>query len=190
MASGKELRRQQLQSLLDFDPFLTDHQLADKLDVSVATIRLDRMALGIPELRERTKEMAAKNYAKLKALEGYEVIGELIDLEIGEYGISLLSVTNDMTFERTNILRGHYLFAQGNSLAVALVDAKVALTAVAAVKYLKPVKNGERVVAKASLIAKSGLRHTIQVEGLVNRDLVFKGEYVVVAIDKEEGDFN
>ncbi|NMB38445.1 MAG: transcription factor FapR [Firmicutes bacterium] len=190
MASGKELRRQQLQSLLHFDPFLNDHQLADKLDVSVATIRLDRMALNIPELRERTKEMAAKNYAKLKALEGYEIIGELIDLEIGEYGISLLSVTNDMIFERTNILRGHYLFAQGNSLAVALVDAKVALTAAASVKYLKPVKKGERVVAKASLTAKSGSRHTIHVEGLVNRDLVFKGEYVVVAFNKKEGDFN
>ena len=34
---------------------LTDWQLADELKVSVATIRLDRMALDIPELRERAR---------------------------------------------------------------------------------------------------------------------------------------
>ncbi len=190
MASNKELRRQQLKELLESDPFLTDNQLADRLDVSVATIRLDRMTLGIPELRERTKKMAAQNYAKLRALEGSEVIGELIDLEIGNYGLSLLSITSDMTFERTNILRGHYIFAQGNSLAVALVDAEVALTASAEVKYLKPVMSGQRVVAKANVLNKSGSRFTVQVDCLVNQDLVFKGRYVIVSLDKEEVDFN
>jgi len=83
MAANRNARRKQLQNLLAEDPFLTDQQLAELLEVSVATIRLDRMALSIPELRERTKTIASKNYSKLKALEGTEVIGEIIDLELG-----------------------------------------------------------------------------------------------------------
>ena len=35
-------------------PFLTDEELAGLFGVSIQTIRLDRMELGIPEVRERT----------------------------------------------------------------------------------------------------------------------------------------
>lgn len=188
MTASRKERREQLRALIDNDPFLTDHQLAERLNVSVATIRLDRMALDIPELRERTKSMAAKNYGKLQALEGFEVIGELIDLEIGKFGLSILSVTEDMTFKRTDILRGHFLFAQGNSLAVALVDAKVALTATAKVSYYRPVKSNERVIAKATLQSKDGSRHTVQVNSMINQELVFQGEFHVVALESKESD--
>lgn len=186
MTLSRKKRREQLVALLEADPFLTDQQLAVNLDVSVATIRLDRMALAIPEMRERTREMAAKHQEKLKALEGFEVIGELIDLEIGKHGISILSVTNEMTFKKTNILRGHYLFAQGNSLAVSLIDAEVVLTKSAKVSYISPVRNDERVVCKAVLIKKELSHHTISVESKVDQNTVFTGEFVVVSV-KESG---
>lgn len=188
MATNKKERREKLLALLNVDPFLTDYQLAERLQVSVATIRLDRMALGVPELRERMKDLAARNHTKLRSLEGYEVIGELVDLAIGSYGISLLSVNSDMTFKRTDILRGHHLFAQANSLAVALVDAPIALTASAHVKFIRPVKSSERVVAKAELIQKAGTRHTISVASRVDQELVFQGEFIVVAIDHKGSD--
>lgn len=190
MVANRNERRKQLQILITQDPFLTDQQLAEQLDVSVATIRLDRMALNIPELRERTKTIASKNYAKLMALEGTEVIGEIIDLELGNFAISLLSVSDDMVFERTQILRGHHLFAQANSLAVALVNAKVALTAKAEVRFSQPVKNSERVIAKASLLDQKGTRSTIIVESKVRQDLVFRGEFTIVALEDKEGDSN
>ncbi|NLM26133.1 MAG: transcription factor FapR [Firmicutes bacterium] len=185
MAANRNARRKQLQNLLAEDPFLTDQQLAELLEVSVATIRLDRMALSIPELRERTKTIASKNYSKLKALEGTEVIGEIIDLELGKFAISILSVQDDMVFERTQILRGHHLFAQANSLAVALVNANVALTAKANVRYYIPVKNGDRVIAKAALVSEKGSRSEIIVESKVNQEMVFRGEFTVVALEKE-----
>ena len=190
MTSTREQRRRQLQTLLNEEPFLTDQQIAERLDVSVATVRLDLMALGIPELRERIKSVAKKNYAKLRAMEDFEVIGELIDLNIGQHALSLLTTTQDMTFKRTDILRGHYLFAQANSLAVALVDADVALTASAQIRYLHPVRSGERVVAKAELIKKQGSRHTISVESRVNQRVVFRGEFVIAALDYKGSDSN
>jgi len=90
-----------------------------------------------------------------------------------------------MVFERTQILRGHHLFAQANSLAVALVNANVALTAKANVRYYIPVKNGDRVIAKAALVSEKGSRSEIIVESKVNQEMVFRGEFTVVALEKE-----
>ena len=49
----KTQRRDAIQSLLRQHPCLTDGDLAEKFSVSRATIRLDRQALGIPQMRDR-----------------------------------------------------------------------------------------------------------------------------------------
>ena len=48
----KTMRHQLLLKNMQTSPFLTDEELAKMLDVSIQTIRLDRLELGIPELRE------------------------------------------------------------------------------------------------------------------------------------------
>ena len=61
------------------DPFLTDEEIASKLSVSVPTIRLDRLELGIPELRERIKIVTVRNYYKGEiTLDSNEIAGCLI----------------------------------------------------------------------------------------------------------------
>ena len=80
----KKERQQELAEKLKEDPFLTDEELAELFSVSVPTIRLDRLEMGIPELRERIKDVAEKNYSKVKSLQGGEIIGELIDITLGE----------------------------------------------------------------------------------------------------------
>ena len=187
MRQDRQTRRSRLQELLKEDPFLTDWQLAHELNVSVATIRLDRMALDIPELRERARSIAASTYSEVRALHGEEVIGELVELSLGKSGISVLNVTDQMVFARNNILRGHFLFAQGNSLAVALVDSEVALTKNADVHFYQPVKLGDRVVAKATIDRVQGNRYYIVVVIHVHDEIVFRGEYVVVDVAKRGG---
>ena len=66
--SKKQIRQETLLKELEKNPFLTDEQLANTLEVSIQTIRLDRLAKGIPELRERTKHMAIDAQEKLKAI--------------------------------------------------------------------------------------------------------------------------
>lgn len=56
--SIKLLRQERLIDILEKDPFVTDDSLSEQLNVSIQTIRLDRMALGIPELRKRIKDVA------------------------------------------------------------------------------------------------------------------------------------
>ncbi|HBN95618.1 MAG TPA: transcription factor FapR [Firmicutes bacterium] len=187
MKQGRQQRRVALQDLLREDPFLTDWQLADELGVSVATIRLDRMALSIPELRERSRQIAANTYSEVRALHGEEVIGELIELNLGQNGTSVLMVTDQMVFARNQILRGHFLFAQGNSMAVALVDSDIVLTKSADVRFYQTVHLGERVVAKANVTSIQGNRYYVSVNSYVHDEIVFRGEFVVVDVTEKGG---
>ena len=125
-SSKKLIRHQNLTKLLEDNPFCTDEQLAQLLGVSVQTIRLDRVALKIPELRARTRNMAESAQTKVRAIDKKDIIGELLDLELNKSAISTLKITPDMVLERTGIARGYYMFSMANTLALAVVDAEYA----------------------------------------------------------------
>ena len=83
---------------------MTDEELSEYFSVSIQTIRLDRLELGIPELRERVKYVAEQNYRKLRSIEGKEIVGELIDLDLGKSAISMLQTDESMVFEKSKIV--------------------------------------------------------------------------------------
>lgn len=180
-------RLRRLREVIEDDPFITDKELACAFGVSIQTIRLDRLELGIPESRERTRRLAEEATNKVRSVETGEVIGDLIHVKLGQEGISVLETDKDMAFQRTSIVRGHHIFAQANSLAVALVDAEIALTGTATIKYLRPVKAGERLVAKAEVLSRSGRRHVVKVTTKVGHEDVFAGEFTVFAVEEPEG---
>ncbi len=141
-----------MQETIEGRPFITDEALAQLFQVSIQTIRLDRMELGIPELRARIKSVATSNWNEtVKALPIDEVIGEIIDLELDQRAISILDITEEHVFSRNKIARGHHLFAQANSLAVAVINDELALTTNADIKFTRQVIQGERVIAKATI---------------------------------------
>ena len=145
-------RRHTLQRVLADNPFCTDDELAGMLHVSVQTIRLDRMALGLPELRARVRAMAENAHSQLRTLGSKEIVGDLLDLKLGERAISLLTTDESMTFERSQAIRGQFLFAQAESLALAVLDVPVARTRVANAKFKSEVRSGERLIAVAEVI--------------------------------------
>lgn len=175
-------RQAKLQELLGEDPFITDEELAEKFNISIQTIRLDRMELGIPELRERIKNVAESNFAKVKAIAGKEFVGELIDISPGKSAISILDTNVEMVFERSKVVKGQHIYAMAETLALAIVDAKAALTGVANIKYKKPVCAGERLVAKGEVIRSRGSKHFVWVFIYVNQQEVFRGKFILVAI--------
>ena len=135
MRIGKRERQERLQQTIAEKPFITDEELARTFGVSVQTIRLDRMELAIPEVRERIKSVAQQWLDEVKALPMEEVIGEIIDLQLDERAISILDIGPEHVFSRTKIARGHHLFAQANSLAVAIINDELALTASADIRF-------------------------------------------------------
>ncbi|MDU4959956.1 MAG: transcription factor FapR [Sporomusaceae bacterium] len=184
MRTPKKVRQAMLQEKLREGLFLTDEDLAAMLGVSVQTIRLDRLELGIPELRERTRQLAHEAQAQIRTIASGEVIGELIDLELGQAAISLLNVTPDMVFARTKIARGHYLFAQANSLALALIDAPTAVTGVANVKFKTPVYMGAKLIAKAEVVKVRGNKYFVWVKTRIDSQEVFRAKFILVSLNQ------
>jgi hypothetical protein len=182
---NKKDRLRQLKIEIDKNPFYTDDELAELFSVSVQTIRLDRMELGIPELRERIKNVAEKNYHKVKAIVGSEIVGELIDLELGKSGISVFEPTPDMAFLKTKIIRGNYIYSQAESLAISVIDAEAALIGVANIKYKYPVRIGDRLVAKAEVIRKRGNKYFVWVMIKVKNKEVFRGKFILVSLESD-----
>lgn len=180
----KALRLKDLKKCIEENPFLTDEELARLFGVSIQTIRLDRLELGIPELRERVKKVAEENYAQIRSLSGTELIGEPVDVELDESALSILEITSDMVFRKNNFARGHFLFAQANSLAVAVVNAEVALTGSARVAFKRPVNLGEKIVAKATVQSIRSNRYKVLVVSRVGQEIVFKGYFSVFVISQ------
>lgn len=192
MKKTKTERQQLLKEKIKQSPFTTDEQLAKAFHVSIQTIRLDRMEMGIPELRERIKYVATNQWNEtVKALPLEEVIGEIIDLELDKRAISILDITSELVFSRNKIARGHHLFAQANSLAVAVINDQLALTAKSEVKFTRQVIEGERVIAKAIIQGKDKKDRTVvNVNSFVDKEKVFTGLfYMYQSNDKgENGD--
>ncbi|MFO7819016.1 MAG: transcription factor FapR [Halanaerobacter sp.] len=183
---NKKQRQEKLTELLEDDPFLTDKQLAQKFGVSIQTIRLDRRELEIPEARKRIKSVARQTYSKVKSVQSGEIIGKLVDVELNKFGSSVLETTGNMVLEKAEVVRGHHIFAQANSLAVAIIDADVAVTGAANIRYQKPVSIDERLVAAAEVKEREDNKFTIEVNTKVNNELIFAGEFVIFALEEEE----
>jgi acyl-coenzyme A thioesterase PaaI-like protein len=183
----KEKRQKELKQFLEENPFYTDEELASHFNVSIQTIRLDRLALGIPELRERTKWVAQENYEKVKSITRAEIIGDLVDIKLNKEAISILDIEEDMLMENAKVAKAHYLFDQADSLAIALIDANVVLTGSARVRYKKPVYAGDRVIAKAVVKVKRKNAYLISVYSKVKGELVFKGQFIVTVQTPGDG---
>jgi acyl-coenzyme A thioesterase PaaI-like protein len=188
MKRSKKERQSLLTEKIADNPFVTDEQLAAEFNVSVQTIRLDRLELAIPELRERIKDVAAKNYDEVKSLPLDEVIGEIIDIELDHRALSIFDVGTEHVFQRNGIARGHHLFAQANSLAVAVIDDDLALTVKSNISFVKPVRAGDRVVTKAIVKGKQPEKNRtfVEVTSTVDNELVFKGEFEMYRTKGEE----
>ncbi|HBI05102.1 MAG TPA: transcription factor FapR [Paenibacillaceae bacterium] len=179
---SKKVRQKMLNELLEEHPFYTDEELAARFQVSIQTIRLDRLELGIPELRERIKNVAQQSLGDLKSLTPEEVVGEMVDVQLDHSAISIMEITEEHVFSRTKIARGHHIFAQANSLAVAVIDADMVLTAAARIRYVRPVSLGEKLVAKAIVRSTDGEQSKVRVETRIRDELVFTGTFRVLRI--------
>ncbi|MGI6144795.1 MAG: transcription factor FapR [Clostridia bacterium] len=177
----KQQRQLQLYKLIEAHPFVTDEELAKHFDVSVQTIRLDRLELGIPELRMRTMQVAEQKHQQVKALVAKEMVGELIELQLGQFATSVMEVRPEMVSEKSRVCRGDYIFSQANVLAAALIDADIVLTGSARIRFRRPVYLQEKITAHAFLARKKINKYLIKVVSKVGNEEVFVGKFIFAA---------
>lgn len=174
-----------LEDYISRNPFLTDGDLSEIFNVSIQTIRLDRAEMKIPEMRSRVKTMAKGIYGRVRSIEADELTGDLLELDVGCSGVSLLLINDKMTLKKSKVARGYYLFAQANSLAMALIDSDLALTGTCKISFKRPVFSGEKVVARARISRKSRNRYMVRVSSTVKDELVFAGRFLIIAFSEE-----
>lgn len=182
----KRERQQQLLQAIDANPFMTDEELMRTFQVSIQTVRLDRLELGIPELRERMKHLAEKTHDQVRSLPMDEIIGEVIDLQLNQRGISIFEIRDEHVFSRTKIARGHHIFSQANSLAVAVINDPIALTASADIRFIRSVRLDEKCIAKAYVRSLSKGKAKVEVFTYVGEEVVFKGNFIIFHSKKEQ----
>lgn len=179
--SVKQQRQQLLLEKIKSDPFLTDDELAQIFNVSVPTIRFDRAELGVGEYRQRIKDMA------ISALERPSVtfnnpLGDLVDLNLFSDGISVFAPDQSMTFGNSKVVMGCYIYAFAETLAMAVIDAEVALVEVANIKYKQPVIAGSRLVAKSEVKRVKEDEYTVWVKIRHNMVEVFRCKLILKII--------
>ncbi|NLW48334.1 MAG: transcription factor FapR [Firmicutes bacterium] len=191
--AGKPVKKTERHRLLieaiEKNPFITDEELAECLRVSIPTIRLDRLELSIPEVRKRTREMASHFFGASQSLDVREIVGELIEIEPGKRGLSLLETDHSMCLEKCDIIRGHIIFAQANSLANAIADVQVALTGKTEFTFLRTVRTGEKLIAKAQVLEKQGHRFLIEVIVRSKEAIAAKGIFVIYGMTLEMANY-
>ncbi|HHZ16474.1 MAG TPA: transcription factor FapR [Clostridia bacterium] len=178
---GKEERQFRLSQLIKENPFVTDDELAAHFGVSVQTIRLDRAKMGIPEVRIRTQQMAEQAHQKVRSIAADEMMGELVEVELGHFATSVMEVTPEMVTEKSKVCSGDYIFSQANRLAAALIDADIVLTGNARLRFRRPVYLNEKIVAHAFLARKKINKYLIKVISKVGTEEVFMGKFIFVA---------
>ncbi|MCL2163129.1 MAG: transcription factor FapR [Oscillospiraceae bacterium] len=183
--SQKTKRHELLLNMVEEDPFNTDEELSEKLSVSVPTIRLDRVELSIPELRERVMRLASENHMKVKSMSGSDIVGQIIDIELNNYGVSVLETDDSMAFERTKIIRGQIIYAFAESLAMAVINEDAALVGVANIKYTRPVYSGTRLIARCELReikVVSDKRYLVWIKIFNKETEVFRGKFTLISV--------
>ena len=127
------------------------------------------------------KRVAEANYSIVKSVTDREIIGELIELDLGKKATSILEVTSEMVAEKSHVCRGHHIFSQANMLAVALIDAEIVLTGSARIRYRRPVYLNEKLIATAVLARQRSNKHLVKVVSKVGAEEVFVGKFIVVS---------
>ncbi|MDO4618438.1 MAG: DeoR family transcriptional regulator [Clostridia bacterium] len=176
----KRIRQQKLIKEIGKNPFLKDDELAKKLKVSVATVRLDRAELGIGEYRERIK-----NVAKNKA-SGEVSLGEVLDFNLYHDGVSVLDTLDAQVFEGTNIIKGQAMYAYAENLALSVINAYSALVRVANIKYFQEVMRGDRLVARYEVMRVKNGEYVVWVRIKKDMTEVFRAKFNLHVMGEKE----
>lgn len=153
----KDARRAAMAERLRHDPGLTDQALAAAFGVSVATVRLDRRTLGIPQLRDRLEAAAhaAASGGKCPGL-------EMLELFVGVRALALFPVTKEAV-DASGVVPAEKLYGISVAAAEAVAGAAGPHAQVGNVKYKAPARAGMRLAVSAEVSRLRGEKRYIHV---------------------------
>lgn len=95
-----------------------------------------------------------------------------------------LKADDSMKVDHHGLLHGGFIFGLADYAAMIAVNDPNVVLGAAEVKFLKPVRMGETVVAEARVTVKKGKKQMVSVTVTRNEETVFTGEFACFVLDK------
>ena len=112
-----------------------------------------------------------------------ECFGTPVYLAEGASRVELLTL-GSMAVDETGLVHGGYIFGLADYAAMIAVNHPNVVLGSSAVKFLKPVRAGETVVAEAAAETRQGKKQIVAVTVRRNDDVVFTGSFTCFVLDR------
>jgi uncharacterized protein (TIGR00369 family) len=112
-----------------------------------------------------------------------ECFGIPVHLEEGSSRVELLTIKS-MAVDETGLVHGGYIFGLADYAAMIAVNHPNVVLGASEVKFIKPVRAGETVIATATAEARQGKKQIVGVTVTRNDEVVFSGSFTCFVLDK------
>ncbi len=113
----------------------------------------------------------------------HELCGKSVLLEEDFSRVELIA-TEKMAVDESGLVHGGFIFGLADYAAMIAVNHPNVVLGAADVKFLKPVRANETVLAEARVVSKAGKKQKVDVTVARDGDKVFEGEFTCFTLDK------
>lgn len=123
--------------------------------------------------------MEIKTHKKINT----RLCGKAIELKDGFSRVEFIA-TQEMAADDMGLVHGGFIFGLADYAAMIAVNHPNVVLGAATVKFLKPVRVNDTVVAQANVIEIKGKKQMVSVKVQKNEDIVFEGDFTCFTLDK------
>ena len=110
-------------------------------------------------------------------------MGEPLEIRTGEYARARLKTNGEMTVDNSGLIHGGFTFSLADYAAMIAVNEPYVVLANAKVRFTRPVRVGEELMAEARVIQVEGRKRNVEVKVSSNSNLVFHGEFMCAVLE-------
>ena len=108
--------------------------------------------------------------------------GRVIKLQ-ESYAEVLLHTTQHMTADNKGLVHGGFIFGAADYAAMSAVNDPLVVLGSSSSKFIAPVKVGDVVLCKATVVSKKGKKREVEVQAFVEEKLVFEGTFITFVLE-------
>ena len=109
--------------------------------------------------------------------------GEIIKLD-KNYSKVQLKTSAEMRVDKMGLIHGGFIFSLADFASMVAVNHPNVVLGGANVKFLKPVREGDTLIAEANITKKEGKKYIVDVNVKNSEEIVFNGEFICFTLEK------
>ena len=109
--------------------------------------------------------------------------GKVLKVE-EDYALIRLKTTESMKADSMGLIHGGFVFGAADYAAMVAVNDPNVVLGSAEVRFLKPLKSGDSILAEAKVREKAGKKQIVEVVVSVEEEEIFKGSFTCFVLEK------